>query len=97
ISRIDPALREAASDEIETGLWRAHIHVAQFLAIAKAPDRTDTGRDTLAEQFPHQELLALVAGREHDQIGRHHRASLEAGAFGDETVDLCELQKLDRA
>src|SRR4051812_8177017 len=66
---VDAALGEAACDEPKAGLWRAAEHVAQLLVVAKAPDRADAGRDVLAKQLADQMLRALVAGRQHDQIG----------------------------
>src|SRR3954454_22699937 len=39
---VDAALGETAGDEPEARLSGAHEHVAQFLAIAKTPDRADT-------------------------------------------------------
>src|SRR5579883_3483150 len=41
VLRIDAALRQAAGDEPQAGLRRAHEHVAQFLLAAEAPDRAD--------------------------------------------------------
>src|SRR6185312_1193340 len=70
ILRIDTALREAAGDEPQPGLWRAHVHVAQLLAVAKAPDRPDAVGDCIAEQLAYQEFLPLVAGGQYAQIGR---------------------------
>src|ERR1700751_479773 len=58
IFRVDAALREAAGDEVESRLRRAHIHVAQLLAVAKSRDRAEAVRDVLAEQLLHQIFLA---------------------------------------
>src|ERR1700692_2360113 len=67
IFRIDPALRQAAGDEPEAGLRGARVHVAQFLPLAEAPDRTDARGDFIAEQLADQMFLRFVAGRQHDQ------------------------------
>jgi len=69
IFRIDAALRQAAGNEPEPGLWGSCVHVAQFLSLAESPDRPNPLSDLLAEQFAHQIFLALVAGCQHDQIG----------------------------
>src|SRR5436305_1668170 len=66
---VDAALRKTAGDEPEPGLAGARIHVAQLLRFTKAPDRADAGGDILAEEFAHQVFLALVAGRQHHQVG----------------------------
>src|SRR5271157_4103864 len=56
VLRVDAALRQAAGDEIQPRLLRADEHVAQLLAVAEPPDRTDARRDILAEQFGDQVL-----------------------------------------
>jgi hypothetical protein len=53
------------------------------LILAKTPDRADAVGDFIPEQFSHQMLLALVAGRQHDQVGGERLAALHPGAFGD--------------
>ena len=53
--------------------------------------------DGFAEQQPHQFLLALVAGRQHDQIGGDGLAVLHPGAVGDKAFDIGELLQLDIA
>src|ERR1700736_1811792 len=82
--RADPALRQAAGDEPQAGLAGAGVHVAQFLLVAKTPDRADAVGDWLAKQLSHQRFLALVAGRKDDQISSDDLAALHLGAFGDE-------------
>src|SRR4051794_18632910 len=56
ISRVDPALRQAAGDEPEARLRGARVHVAQLLTLAESPDRADAVGDPLAEQLAHQML-----------------------------------------
>ena len=68
IFRVDAALGEAAGDEPEAGLRSAREHVAQLLLIAESPDRTDGRSDVVAEQLANQMLLALLTGRQHDQV-----------------------------
>ena len=85
-------MREAAGDEPQARLRGARVHVAQFLVRAKIPDRADAARDIVAEQFAHQVLLALVAGRQHDQIGSDCLAAAQPHAFGDELVDVAKLR-----
>ena len=70
IFRVDPALRQAAGDEPEARLAGAGVHVAQFLSFAESPDRADPRGDFIAEQLADQMFLRLVAGRQHDQVGR---------------------------
>src|SRR3984957_5449660 len=69
IFRVDAALRQAAGDEPKARLAGARIHVAQFLALAEAPDRADARRDLFAEQSADQVFLRLAAGRPHDMAG----------------------------
>jgi hypothetical protein len=47
--------------------------------------------------FSHQMLLALVAGRQHDQVGRQQVAAAQPCALGDEPGDVGELHQADRA
>ncbi len=78
--------------------WRgARIHVAQFLILAKTPDRADALGDRVAEQFAHQMLLALVAGRQHDQVGGKRLAALHPRALGDKAFDIRKLPQADLA
>src|SRR5262249_8811527 len=79
--RADPALREPACDEPETGLAGADIHVAQLLRLAKAPDRSDSSCDSLAEQLAHQLFLRAIAGRQHDKVGSNDLAALHLRTF----------------
>src|SRR5688572_32360621 len=74
--RVDAALRQAAGDEPQARLWGAREHVAQLLVFAEAPDRADAGGNFVAEQLADQMLLALVAGRQNDQVGRNRLADL---------------------
>src|ERR1700681_3862764 len=97
IFRIDPALREAAGDEPEAGLAGAGVHIAQFLILAEAPDRADALGDLVAEQFAHQMLLALVAGRQHDQVGGNRLATAHSRAFGNKAVDVGKLREANLA
>src|SRR5690349_23991264 len=83
VFRVDTALREAAGDEPEAGLRRALEHVAQFLFIAKAPDRANPLGDRVAEQCSHHMVLTLVAGGQHDQVSRQRAAVAYPGAFRD--------------
>ena len=46
-----------------------------------------------AEELGDQRFLALVASREHDEIGRQLLAARELGAVGDEAGDVGELEK----
>ena len=97
IFRVDAALGEAAGDEPEAGLRGARIHVAQFLVLAKSPDRADAVGDLVAEQFAHQMFLALVAGRQHDQIGGKRLAAGHPCAFRNEFFDIGKLPERDIA
>ena len=90
-------MREAAGDEPQAGLAGARIHVAQLLAVAKTPDGADALDDRVAEQFAHQLFLALVAGRQHDQIGGDGLAVLHPRALGDKAVDIGKLLQRDLA
>src|SRR6266852_9561697 len=94
---MDAALRQTAGDEPQAGLRSARVHVAQFLALAESPDRADAIDDLVAEQFAHQFFLALVAGRQHDQIGGKRFAALHPRALGDKTLDIGKLLQGDLA
>ena len=76
-------MREAAGDEPQPRLRGAGVHVAQFLPFAETPDWADAVGYLVPEQFSHQVLLALVAGRQHDQVGGKRLAALHPDAFGD--------------
>ena len=88
---INPALGKAAGDEPQTGLRRAHEHVAQFLALAEAPDRADPARNLATKELAHQVLLPLIAGRQYDQIGREQFAISHPCTFGVESRDIRKL------
>src|SRR5215510_8606668 len=55
------------------------------------------GPTRLAEQLPHKRLLALVASREHDQVGLQHVAVAKPGAVGDELRNVGKLNQTDLA
>src|SRR6266436_674063 len=74
IARVDPALREAAGREPEPILRRPRPHVAQLAAVVEAPYRADAVGDSVAQCYAHELLLALVAGGDDDEVGRHCRA-----------------------
>ena len=76
ILREDPALGQAAGDEPEAGLAGAREHGAKLVVLTETPDGTDALSDLVAEQPPHENVLALVTGREHDQIGVHPRSNV---------------------
>src|SRR5260221_1049187 len=97
IFRVDPALREAPGDEPEAGLRGARVHVAQFLPLAKTPDRADALSDFIAEQLSHQIFLGLVAGRQHDQVGGKLLAALHPRTIGCEHLDIRKLLQGDLA
>ena len=66
-------------------------------SVAEAPDRADALGDVVAEQFPHQIFLPLVAGRQHDQVGGNGLAVLHLRALGDEAFDVGKLLQRDLA
>ena len=57
----------------------------------------DAVGDVVAEQLAHQFFLALVAGRQHDQIGGDGLAVLHPRAFGDKAIDIGKLLQPDLA
>ena len=77
------------------GCARAPPHVAQLAALVESPDRSDALGDVVAEIVAHDVLLVLVTGRQHDQVGRHDAPVAQPRAFGDEALDVGELQQLD--
>src|SRR5262249_15960614 len=97
VFRVDAALGEAAGDEPQARLRRAHEHVAQLIPGAKAPDRPDPVGDGVTEQLPDQNILAHVAGRQHDQVGGQQLATFHARAFGDEPGDVGKLHQANLA
>ena len=88
---VNATLGKTAGDEPEAGLRGAREHVAQLLPIAKTPDGAEAGGDVVAEQLANQVFLALIAGRQHDQVGGKRGAATHACSLGDELGDVGPL------
>src|SRR5262249_17778169 len=84
----DPTLGEAAGGEPEARLSGARVHVAQLLLVTESPDGANAGGNVIAEQLANQELLPLVAGRQHDQIGGKRIAASHPRPLRDEFGDI---------
>src|SRR5215831_10665529 len=94
---VDAALGEAAGDEPEARLRGAREHVAQLLPLPESPDRTDARGDVVAEELPNEIFLALVAGRQHDEIRGNGLAVAHPRARRDEAGDIGKLHQTDLA
>ena len=91
-------MREAAGNEPQARLLGPHPQVSQLLAvITEPPDRPDTLGHVIAEQAFDVFFLALEACRQDNGIGRNDIPVLQFGAFGDEGVDIVELDQPDLA
>src|SRR5262245_16792615 len=97
ILRVDAALREAARNEPKPGLCSSREHVAQFLSIAKSPNRAEAGGNAIAKQSADQILLSLVARREHDQVGSKRFAGTHERPGCHEPGDIRELRQSNLA
>ena len=95
VLRIDSALREAAGDEPEAGLAAAFPHIGELAIIGKTPDGAGALCNLVAEEEAHQILLAFIAGRYDEEVGRHRAAVLQSGALGHERIDFVKLQQAD--
>ena len=85
IFRVDPALREAAGDEPQAGLRRCACTCCAAPGRRRSPR---SGRRASATSSPNSlrtsSSCALVAGRQHDQVGGERLAVLHPRAVGDE-------------
>src|SRR5262245_2875122 len=93
IARENPALREAAGGEPQSGLRRAPPHVAELAALVEPPDRPDALGNIVTEVEPRGFLLVLVAGRKHEQFSGHDAPVAQPHTGRDEAVNIGKLQQ----
>src|SRR5579862_9097282 len=91
---VDPALGEAARGKPEALLAGAAPHVPELPLVVVTPDGPDALCDRVAEEPPHEILLAEISGRE------DHGISLQSGAVGQLQAigrEGCDVVELDQA
>ena len=93
VLRVDAALREAAGDEPQAGLRRAHNMLRSSCSSPKPQIGPTRSAISSPNSLRDQVLLALVAGRQHDQIGGMRSPTAHPRAVGGEAVDVGELRQ----
>src|SRR5689334_18857462 len=97
VTRVRPAVREAAADEPEPFLRGALPHVVHFAVRTEAPHRPYFLRSVLTKELRHYRFLRDETRRQYDEIDRLQRAVFQARTLFLEALDSVVVQQPDLA